>query len=105
MEGYAQLAWRMANHTDLGILRRFAPLNVQNLLYLQAELTDLETKLRNLEKANAASGEEPRKWYSRDWRFLAESQETEGNGGSQWLVFLEIRAKLREYSKRTGRES
>jgi hypothetical protein len=97
MEGYAQLAQRMTNHPDLGILRRFGALNVQNLLYLQAELTVLESKLRKVEEQNAASPDEQTQWCAYDWRSLIKHR-AEDDDQSQWLVFLEVRSKLREYS-------
>jgi hypothetical protein len=98
MEGYAQLASRMSNHTDLAIFRRFGALNAQNFLYLQAELTELESRLRDKEKLNCQSDDERKRWYARDWHSLSKASTAEGGDESQWLLFLEIRAKLKEYS-------
>jgi hypothetical protein len=99
MEGYAQIAWRIANHDDLGIFRRFAALNAQDLLYMQAELRVLELKLRQQETSNSRSGNERQTWYSRDWQTLSKAEKVEGTRDTQWQTFLEIREKLAKYSK------
>ena len=99
MEGYAQIAWRIANHDDLGIFRRFTALNAQDLLYMQAELRVLELKLRQQETSNSRSGNERQTWYSRDWQTLSRAEEVEGTRDTQWQTFLEIREKLEKYSK------
>lgn len=95
MEGYAKIAYLMSHHNELAILRRFSRLNLQNLLYMQAELTYLEKDLDQLSQNDQA--ESSRALYSRDWWSLAESE----NGDSekeQWKKVVEIRGKLKEYS-------
>lgn len=49
MEGYAQVAWRMSVYKETAIVRRFAELNVQNYLYMQAKLSRLEDRLKEKE--------------------------------------------------------
>jgi hypothetical protein len=98
MEGYAQLSWRMTTNADLAIVRRFAALNTQNLLYLQAELRVLEKTLREAECENCASDIGERKTYSRDWEKLSNANASEGGDDKQWRIFLLIREKLSEYS-------
>jgi hypothetical protein len=98
MEGYAQLSWRMTTNTDLAIVRRFVTLNTQNLLYLQAELTVLEKRLREIERENCASDVGDRRAYSRDWEKLSNANASEGGDDKQWRMFLLIREKLSEYS-------
>lgn len=96
MEGYAKIASRIAAHPELGIYRRFAVLNAQNILYLQAELHGLEQELRQYASEDAAaSSDEERKLYSRDWQTLAESADSDRR---QWNTMCRIRSKLREYS-------
>src|SRR5271156_5469960 len=74
MEGYAKIASRVAAHPELGIYRRFGALNAQNILYLQAELHELEQELQQYAAEDAAAAnDETRKRYSRDWYSLAES--------------------------------
>lgn len=97
VEGYPKLACHMGACPDSSIFRRFGNLNSKNLLYLQAELVHLEKKLQALEKADSISKEGNASHYSRDWYWLENSGD-EGNGG-QLETVLEIRGKLREYSK------
>jgi len=96
--GYNILAHLMGAYPELSIFRRFGALNARNILYFQAELTDLENKLHAAEKADLESGHVDRKIYSRDWRTLSESVDAADGNGSQWEIFLRIREKLREYS-------
>jgi hypothetical protein len=86
MDGYAQLAWRMSVHGDLAVVRRFAALNIQNILYLQAELVHLEERLREKERANSSSENETLRWYARDWQTLSRGQSHEGEDESQWRL-------------------
>lgn len=97
--GYSILASLMGAYPEVAIFRRFGAINARNLLYLQAELTALEKKLLDAEKADLESGHPDRSIYSRDWRTLAESIEAPDGDGSQWQIFLRLREKLREYSK------
>ena len=94
MEGYAKVAQLMSRHEDFAILRRFRALNMQNLLYMQAEITFLEEELATLVNRDAADPE--KKYYGRDWWSLSQSDEDVDK--AQWHKFFEIRAKLKEYS-------
>lgn len=69
-EEYSKLAQAMATHEELGIPRRFRKLGMQNLLYLQAELTYLEEDLENL--ANRDAGYQGRARHTKDWYSLAQ---------------------------------
>jgi hypothetical protein len=42
MEGYPKIAQLMSQHGGLAIFRKCGSMNIQNLLYIQAELTYLE---------------------------------------------------------------
>ena len=102
MEGYAKLGFFMGEHPEYAILRLFAGLNAQNILYLQAELNLLEEKLRNYATEDRNSGHRLRGLYSVDWQLLADSigpKAESGENRKQWETFLEIREKLKEYSK------
>ena len=81
------------------LFRRFASLNAQDLLYMQAEIRVLELKLRQQEISKARSGNERQTWYSRDWQTLSKAEEVEGTSDTQWQTFLDIREKLAKYSK------
>lgn len=95
MEGYAKLALLMGRHSEFAMFRRFRALNMQNLLYLQAELTDLEDQLQKLV---CRDSEDPnRNFYTKDWWSLSQSEVYEER--EQWEKFLDIRVKLKEYSE------
>lgn len=85
----------MSHHNEMGILRRFNDLNFKNLLYLQAELVDLEKELERLSQADSASIGSPQASYEKHWPLLRES-ESDGSGIS--CKFLQIRDTLDQYS-------
>ncbi|KAH6722946.1 hypothetical protein BKA61DRAFT_565600 [Leptodontidium sp. MPI-SDFR-AT-0119] len=95
MEGYAKLADLMGNdHTDghFLIFQKFEALSAQNLLYLQAELINLQENLGFLTSRDV---EDPEKsMFTRDWEALSSADDD-----SQWQKWLEIRRKLKEYYK------
>lgn len=95
-QGHSKVAEFMSHHTELAIFRRFSKLNLQNLLYLQAELTHLESDLADLAVRDRADPN--RVSYCSDWWFLAQSDEDYDDKG-QWDKVLQIRDKLKEYSK------
>lgn len=92
MSGYAALAERMSMSADLTSIRRFSSLNYQNLLYLQAELTDLEAEWRKKEKDRDELTDREKKYPSHDWVSLSKSPD--------WRTFELIQKKLKEYSER-----
>lgn len=94
------MAMLMGEFPEVGIFRRFGALNAQNLLYLQAELKDLEITLRQVAEEDELSRDPDKVQYSVNWFALKESIEGEAdsNDGKQWRTILEIRDKLKEYS-------
>jgi hypothetical protein len=108
MEGYAKLANLMALSPELAILRNFAALRIQNLLYLQAELTLLEERLQEYAAADSAA---KRIAYTLDWEQLHASytqnpfphslEEVDAlpEDQRQWPTVLLMRKKLEEYGK------
>jgi len=99
VQGYPTLAQHMSGTPEISIFKRFETLNRQNLLYLQAELTSLEKKLRNLEAESTKCDDGgPRSQYSRDWEWMTMIDE-KSTPNPQWQLFLRIRAVLKEYSK------
>lgn len=101
--GYSRLASLMGAHPETAILRRFGSLNALNLLYLQAELTNLENSLHKAATADSKSGQFERSLYARDFQTLLESVKGVGEKGghnpTQWNLMLQIREKLNEYSE------
>jgi hypothetical protein len=98
-DGYPKLAEHMSSAPEISIFRRFSALNIQNLLYLQAELTALEKELQTLEAESATCDTgDPRSQYCRDWEWLNMADEKSGIN-PQWQLCLRMRAILKEYSK------
>lgn len=94
MEGYAKVGQLMGSHPEFAIFRRFCALNMQNLLYLQAEITHLEAELCRLVEEDTHHG--GRQDHPHDWWSLSQGQE-EGDT-RQWEKVVEIREKLENYS-------
>ena len=95
MEGYEKLAQLMGNsHTDghFLIFQKFEQLSAQNLLYLQAEIVNLQEDLAGLAKEDAESEDHERQLFARDWWALSSAEDSE-----QWETFLQLRNKLKEY--------
>jgi hypothetical protein len=67
---------------------------MQNLLYLQAEITHLEADIRRVAQEDIASGKIPE--HAHDWWTLL--QVDEYGDARQWQLILEVRDKLEKYS-------
>jgi hypothetical protein len=94
MSGYTKLATFMTGKHH-PILKKHQSLAVRDLLYLQAELCELEFKYNSVAKKDALEKDE-RQYYDLDWLHLETSQRR-GFGGEQWVIAIAIREKLREY--------
>lgn len=103
MEGYPAFAEVMSTNDGLDIFRRFSALNVLNLLYMQAEILELELELQDTAAedkdadSNTQSNRE-RRTYHLSARALRDSVRGEGDN-LQWKKVLEIRKLLKEYSE------
>lgn len=89
--GYPMLAGLMGLRPQMGIFRRFAYLNAQNLLYMQAELVCLEKQLKEVQDRDAKgideiSIEEMTKdshlRRALDWEALSRAMQVEGHCGN-----------------------
>jgi len=99
MEGYPKLAQLMGNdHTDghFLIFQKFEQLSARDLLYHQAEIINLQEDLSKSMKEDAESDGSDRQLCAKDWLELSSSKDSE-----QWEIWLEIRAKLKQYCKRS----
>ena len=85
-KSYTGLASLMNANPEKAILRRFGKLNMLNLLYLQAELVELEDELREAAKLDNEA-------FARDWGRLAHDGDN-----PQWALMLETRSVIKEYS-------
>lgn len=103
MEGHAKVAALMGAYPEVAIFRRFAAMNAQNLLYLQAELIELERKLKMYATEDANSKHPKRILYSRHWLSLSGSinNPEHDDCDKQWNIILTIRERLKEYSRST----
>lgn len=102
MAGYAQLSLLMGEFPSVAIFKRYATLNAQNILYLQAKLENLECRLLKFAAEDENSSSSHRQLYSKDWFSLKESlspRPEEGSDSRQWKTFMEIKETLREYSR------
>ncbi len=92
--GYQKLSGFMVDE-QYPIFRKFRLLANRDLLYLQAELAQLEAELADLsDRDRKTEGEQ--ELYDANWYLLSSSKNRE-NDGHQWEKALEIRTKLREY--------
>jgi len=95
-KGYHRLAALLGAHPDLAIFRRFMALNAYNLLSLQAELSQLESELKDIVIDDRTS-EDPEKTQFEFSIFRLKCARDNPDHGLQWSKILEIREKLREY--------
>jgi hypothetical protein len=95
MEGYIKVAHLMGSQEEFAILRRFRVLNMQRLLYLQAEILHLEAEAAQL--AARDSVHQDRQFHAKDWWSLSQGDEAEDL--EQWRKILELNEKLDQYSE------
>ena len=95
MSGYSKLAAFMTEKHH-PILKKYRHLAARDLLYLQAELSDLQFRYDETAKKDATAKDRERENYHRDWLNMATSQQR-GFGGEQWVIAIATRNKLREY--------
>ncbi|KAF7449413.1 hypothetical protein Ptr902_03331 [Pyrenophora tritici-repentis] len=73
--GYPKLAARTEVQPELAIYRRFGAMNAQNLLYYQAELVDLEVKLRAQQVRDDKDRKGQKTKYAKTWFRLEDSED------------------------------
>lgn len=111
----------MGPFPQLAIFRRFGPLNMLNLLSLQAELTHLQNELKAVTNLDDMSPGPESKFSSsflamlkemdRDEEKVEDSREVppasakSGRTPLQWSLLLRIRSKLNEYSEYVTRST
>ncbi len=71
--GYMHLAEHMGEHPNRAIFRRFGELNALNVLFLQAELVELEAELRQEATLDAKSEIMSDQFRALDWLSLRDS--------------------------------
>jgi hypothetical protein len=95
--GYTSLTAEMTRHQGMAMFKRFRELNLRNLLYMQAEILHLELELTAIRDENKISGDEGKKKYETDVSYLIRSSKE--SNPVEWNLILDMRAKLKEYSK------
>ena len=98
MEGYAKFASFMGKHPESVQVLRFSDVNLQNILYLQAEIYGLREDLRKIEAQSQNSSSEDVKNFALDWYTLANTQDDDGTANKQWQKVIQLRELLKEYS-------
>ncbi|KAF2812331.1 uncharacterized protein BDZ99DRAFT_357544, partial [Mytilinidion resinicola] len=98
LNGYPSLAQFVASDRDksTAVFRRFDRLSARNLLYLQSELAELETKQDAFDRADGLDDLHT-KQCARNWEHLRERARTGAKETERVQLALEIRAKLKEY--------
>lgn len=94
--GYTHLAQTMTQ-TQLGMVRKYKELSLLNLLYLQAEIHQLQTDWEYQVAADARPEADPRRrqWDYHWWAMV--DGEAQGLGGQRWEAWLKLRERLYEY--------
>ncbi|KAL8715710.1 MAG: hypothetical protein Q9220_000377 [cf. Caloplaca sp. 1 TL-2023] len=87
----------MGEHQELASFRRFQSLGMKSLLYMQAELLHLENELKAIENEDQTSHDPERAYLHASVFNLKQSAGTSHE--IQWRKVLEIREKVRLYSK------
>ncbi|KAI0117712.1 hypothetical protein GGR51DRAFT_545696 [Nemania sp. FL0031] len=97
--GYVRLAEHMSRYPQLAILRRFGALANETLLYYQAEIAQLEARIRFIQEQDNRSDDENRRLYGRSWILLSES--SLGEPGcpqrEQYELIMKLRKLMAEY--------
>ena len=93
--GYPKLADFVGTDPHLAIFKKFGSLNAENLFYMQAEIAGLEQELQQIVADDLRSKDETSRKYATSWRVLQQA----GKGSAQWQKRMEIREKLKEYSR------
>ena len=96
-DGYLKLSAFQGRFPEVAIFRRFAALNAQNILYMQAELSHLELELNEIIDEDCHSGDVKRMAYGRDWWTLSQASKQD-ESPAQMRKICEIRGKLQVYS-------
>ncbi|KAF2832418.1 hypothetical protein CC86DRAFT_462710 [Ophiobolus disseminans] len=74
-------------------------MNARNLLYLQAELTDLENALLQAEERDSKHLKWEKQAHTKDWYWIAHSVQADDEDKLQYYLWMKIREKLNEYNE------
>lgn len=97
-QGYHRLANVMSKDNSIAIFRRFDDINMLNLLSLQAEIFDLQNCFKLQCQIDDNSTDPNKQEFSKYFLGLHRSK---GKDNQQYAMLLELREKMKEYSKYT----
>ncbi|KAJ9501212.1 hypothetical protein H2202_003006 [Exophiala xenobiotica] len=97
MEGYTALSAAVGAYPDTAMVRRFLPLNVRNILCMQAELIRLEGDLQMTIEDDRNSGDAKRSQYEYNVGLMMGPHEHHVDG-LQWQKTMAARRLLKDYS-------
>ena len=97
--GYSNLADRMAEAPDMAIFRRFSQLRLLDVLRLQAELYDLDTRLCERRQADRESSDETRHFLECNFGFMKNEYVRSKDSNSQYALMERISTALQEYGR------
>ena len=97
--GYTRLAEYMGRQPQLAIFRRFGTLTNANLLYLQAEIAELENQLTFVQDEDRQSDDDARQKYFRSWHQLSNSARLDPGRPErkQYELIKRLRELMAEY--------
>ena len=95
LKGYARLAGLFGQYQETAMFSRFARLNAKNLLYMQAELVQMEYELDTIALEDSQSDDPDRQSFH---AYVYNMKKAQGSDSLQWRMVLEIRQRLKEYS-------
>ncbi len=101
MDGYTALSAVVGKYPDIAMVRRFLPLNVRNILCMQAELVRLEGDLQMTIEDDRKSGDAKRSQYEYNVGLMMGPHE-QYEDGLQWRKTLEVRRLVKDYSTSPG---
>lgn len=104
-DGHEKLAEMMNRLPTCAVFRTFGTLSAINILYYQAELCQLEHKLRAAAEQDRTDPDSIKQQYFKCFDHLSEGKIEQGNlapcDNVQWQTILRIRQVLKEYSMLT----
>ena len=97
--GYEKLANWMSIHPELAVFRRFGPLFTESILFLQAEITELEQELHRVRAQDKESGHLDRQLQGMSWGSLASTHSAEPGSPErkQYEIVMTLRELLPQY--------
>jgi hypothetical protein len=101
--GFPSLAAYISGDKDksISIYRAFQRLSSRNLLYLEAELVELETEQDFLDDELLGFEREPQRWAG-SWKDLVESRDTDTRAKQRIDLIIRVRHAMKEYRKHKG---